>query len=148
MPQSLSRVLVHAVFATRRRAASIAPAMRSRVHAHLAATVRASGCAPIRVGGTADHVHALFALTRVQCVADVVQAMKAGSSRWMKEQGVPGFAWQAGYGAFSVGEAQLAMVARYIEQQEAHHAQVSFADELRRLLEEHGVAYDERYLWD
>lgn len=148
MPQSLSRVLVHTVFATKRRSALIASSMRDRLHAYLAALIREVGCVPIRVGGTSDHVHALFALARTRSVAGVIEMMKVRSSRWMKDQGAAEFSWQAGYGAFSVGEAHVQIVARYIEQQAAHHARVSFADELRRLLAEHGVAYDERYLWD
>jgi REP element-mobilizing transposase RayT len=148
MPQSLARVVVHAVFATKRRAASIGPEVRNRLHAYLGALIREAGCVPIQVGGTADHVHALFALARTRSIADAIEMMKARSSRWMKEQGAAGFGWQAGYGVFSVGERDVAVVVRYIEQQERHHERVSFADELRRLLAEHGVAYDERYLWD
>jgi putative transposase len=58
------------------------------------------------------------------------------------------FGWQDGYGAFSVSESQIASVGRYIQSQERHHRRQSFQDELRALLEKHGIEYEERYLWD
>lgn len=66
----------------------------------------------------------------------------------MKQQGVVAFAWQAGYGAFSVGESQAQAVIRYIARQEQHHRRLSFQEEFRRFLERYRVAYDERYVWD
>jgi hypothetical protein len=64
------------------------------------------------------------------------------------EGGVPGFSWQAGYGALSIGESQADTVIRYIQNQEAHHQKSSFQDEFRKFLRRYRVAYDERYLWD
>ena len=68
----------------------------------------------------------------------------------MKAQspGLASFAWQRGYGCFSVGPAQLAKLRAYIECQEEHHRTRSFQDELRTALERHGVTYDEAYVWD
>ena len=68
--------------------------------------------------------------------------------QWMKIQGVPSFAWQAGSGAFSVSEAQAATVVRYIQNQEEHHRNLSFRDEFRHFLTEYRMAFDERYVWD
>ena len=58
------------------------------------------------------------------------------------------FAWQADYGAFSIGESQVPAPVRYIVKQEEHHRRVTFQDELRRLLTRYNVTYDERYVWE
>jgi len=103
----------------------------------------------VQTGGTADHVHSLFLLGRTISQADVVEEVKKGSSKWMKAEGrVPGFTWQAGYGAFSIGESQADAVIRYIQNQEEHHRKVTFQEEFRKFLERYKVAYDERYVWD
>lgn len=79
----------------------------------------------------------------------IVEEVKKGSSRWMKtEGGIDGFTWQAGYGAFSVSQSNVDDVRRYIEDQERHHQQMSFQDELRALFKRHEIEFDERYVWD
>ena len=76
-------------------------------------------------------MHVLFALGRTISQADLVKEVKKSSSKWMKvEGGVPGFTWQAGYGAFSIGESQVDVVIRYIQDQEEHHRKVTFQEEL------------------
>ena len=148
MPQSLARVLVHLIFSTKNRESWIAEDMRGDLHAYLGGVLDALGCPPIQVGGTADHVHILYALARTLTLANVTEQVKTSSSKWMKQRAVRAFGWQTGYGAFSVSEANLRSVARYIEQQEAHHAHTSFQDEMRDFLGRSHLQYDERYVWD
>ena len=93
-------------------------------------------------------MHALLMLSRTARIADVAEQLKKSSSKWMKQQGVAKFAWQAGYGAFSIGESQVPALVRYIVKQEEHHRRVTFQDELRRLLTRYNVTYDERYVWE
>jgi REP element-mobilizing transposase RayT len=94
-----------------------------------------------------DHIHLLARLKADSSVAEMVRRIKANSSRWIhQELGAQNFAWQVGYGAFSVSESQKAPVRRYIETQQEHHAWLSFHDELIALLKRHGIPYDERYL--
>lgn len=83
-------------------------------------------------------------------MSSVVQEMKRVSSAWLKTKSpdLESFAWQAGYGAFSVGHLQVASVRRYIARQEEHHRKVSFEEELRQFLKRYEMAYDERYVWD
>jgi REP element-mobilizing transposase RayT len=97
-----------------------------------------------------DHVHLLSTLSRTDEAAELVKELKRGSSLWLKERepGLRDFAWQSGYGIFSVGFSQLGQVERYIAGQEAHHRKVSFQEELRLLLQRYQVDYDERYVWD
>ena len=147
MPQSLAKILVHVVFSTKNREPVIPREIRPSLYAYVSGILENLGCPSIQTGGTVDHVHTLLSLARIRTVADVVEKIKKSSSKWMKQQGVDSFFWQAGYGAFSTGESQLPAVISYIAEQEEHHRSLSFQDEFRRLLERYGVSYDERYVW-
>ena len=148
MPQSLSHVLVHAVFSTKHRDPTIRPAVRPTLHAYLGGILRGVHCPSVRVGGMDDHIHTLFVLSRTLTIADAIKEMKQSTSVWMKDQGEPAFAWQAGYGAFSVSPSNAQEVTDYIQRQEAHHQHMTFQEEFRKFLERHGITYDERYVWD
>ena len=102
------------------------------------------------MGGVEDHVHLFFGLSRTVAVANVVEAVKTSSSKWIKTKGpdFAGFHWQGGYGAFSVGQSAADAVVRYIRDQETHHRRVTFQEELRKTLKRYQVPYDERYLWE
>ena len=78
-----------------------------------------------------------------------MRVVKANSSRWLKERWPErrSFAWQGGYGAFSVSESRRESVIRYIGDQTRHHHRISFQDEFLALLRNHGVEFDERYIW-
>ena len=105
-------------------------------------------CLPITVGGVEDHVHLLVALSRTVCVADLVKKLKTSSHGWLESKGQPSFEWQAGYGAFSVSKELLPTVSVYIKNQEEHHKKFDFMTEYRRILQEHDLEWDERYVWD
>lgn len=102
------------------------------------------------VGGIADHVHLLVALSRTRTAADLVKEIKRGSTTWLKTQrpDLAEFAWQTGYGIFSIGASQVPTVRRYIVNQEAHHRSMSYQDEFRQLLARYRVPFDEHYVWD
>jgi REP element-mobilizing transposase RayT len=150
MPQSLSFLLVHVVFSTRDRADSIASEVRPALFGYLATVARNRDCECYRVGGVADHVHLAIRISRTISVADLVEDLKTSSSKWMKTQlpQLTDFAWQRGYGAFSVGPADLEALVQYIEGQEEHHRTRTFQEEYRAFLTRYGVVFDERYLWD
>jgi putative transposase len=149
MPQSLSKVLVHLIFSTKHREPIIEEAIRSRLYAYVVGILDNLKSPSLQTGGARDHVHILFALGRTVSQAEVVEEVKKGSSKWMKaDGGVPGFSWQAGYGAFSVGESQVETVIAYIQNQEQHHKNLTFQEEFRRFLDRYRVVYDERYVWD
>ena len=124
--------------------------VRPDLYAYIATIVRNNECECFRVGGVADHVHLAVRLNRQTNVADLVAEIKSSSSKWLKSQSprLAKFAWQRGYGAFSVGPADLNALIRYIDTQEAHHAKQSFQDELRAFLTRYGIECEERYLWD
>jgi REP element-mobilizing transposase RayT len=150
MPQSLSNILIHLTFSTKHREPLLDPQIRDEVFRYLAGVLKEMDCPPLIVGGYLDHIHVLFAQSRTTTVAKVVETIKSSSSRWLKTKGekYKAFAWQAGYGAFSVSESNAETVTRYIAGQDRHHAKTTFQEELRRLLEKHRVAFDERYVWD
>ena len=104
----------------------------------------------LTIGGTDDHVHILFSLGRTIEVADLVQEVKTESSKWIKTKGqeFQNFHWQRGYGAFSIGQSEVAALKRYIAGQRIHHQRVTFQDEYRKFLKSYGIDYDERYVWD
>jgi putative transposase len=148
MPQSLSNLLVHLVFSTKGRAPVLTTEIRRELHPYLAAVARNNGCPSLQVGGVDDHVHLLLALSRTLTIAQLVEHLKTGSSKWLKTKGLDGFAWQGGYGAFSVSANDSAAVVAYIAGQEEHHRRYSFQEEFRSLMAEAGIEFDERYVWD
>jgi REP element-mobilizing transposase RayT len=148
MAQTLSLNLVHVVFSTKKRQPLISDVIGPALHAYLAGTARKLDCECFRVGGVADHVHLALRLAATRTSAKVVSEIKTASSAWMKEQGVAGFAWQSGYGLFSVGPADLGALMQYIDGQRQHHARRSFQDEMRGFCEKYHVPIDERYAWD
>jgi len=135
---------VHIIFATMGREPTIEASWRNDLHAYIGGTVHGREAKPIAVGGVADHVHLLVGLKATHCVADLVREVKKASSLWASVRR-PGFAWQAGYGAFTISHSDLAAVVAYIGRQEEHHRRVSSANELRSVLEAYGVSYDERF---
>lgn len=150
MPQSLANVVVHLVFSTKDRLACLGPSLRPTLHAYLATVARNAGCECPRVGGVADHVHLAVRLSRTVTIAALVEELKTSSSKWLKTQSpeLGGFAWQRGYGAFSIGADDLEALLAYIDDQEEHHRTKTFQDEYRAFLAKHGITYDERYVWD
>ena len=150
MPQSLSLVIIHVIFSTKERHPFLAPDTRPKLHAYLATVARNIGCEAYRVGGVADHVHLAIRLSRTVTIADLVQELKTSSSKWVKTQspGLAAFAWQRGYGCFSVGPSDLDPLKAYIDDQEKHHETRTFQDEFRMFLKKYGVEYDEAYVWD
>jgi len=150
MAQSLANILVHLVFSTKGRRRLIDGAIEGELHRYLASACNTCGCPAHRVGGTEDHIHLLLSLSRTITVAGLVQSIKADSSKWLKTKGprCETFAWQGGYGAFSIGQSQVDAVRRYIAGQKEHHAKRSFQDEFRALLRRYGIEWDERYVWD
>jgi len=150
MPQSLSYLLTHVVFSTKDRAPLLDPAVRPALHAYLATVSRNANCECFRVGGVADHVHLAIRLSRTITMAQLIEELKTSSSKWLKTQSpaLAAFAWQRGYGAFSVGPADLNALLHYIDTQEEHHQTRTFQDEYRTFLKKYGIEYDERYVWD
>ncbi|MEM9479692.1 MAG: IS200/IS605 family transposase [Verrucomicrobiota bacterium] len=150
MPQSLTQMYVHLVFSTRDREPWLTSAVRPKVHAYLATILRNMGSPYVVAGGVADHVHLLFELPKEKAPTEVVAVVKRESSKFMKTLG-PAFAkfcWQRGYGMFSVSPTRREKVEEYVRNQEEHHRTRTFQEEFRKFLDQYGIEYDERYVWD
>jgi putative transposase len=148
MPGTHTNLIYHLVFSTKSRVPMITPALTGDLYRYLGGIVRGEGGVLLDVGGMPDHIHLLVKLRPTLALADLLRLLKTNSSKWANENraSIRKFAWQDGYAAFTVGESQLARVARYIRQQEQHHKRTHFRDELRELLQRHGVEFDERFL--
>ena len=151
MSQSLAKILVHTVFSTKERRPYLRDkSLREELHHYIGGILNHLECQPIIVGGVEDHVHFLCALSRTCEAAEMVKEVKRGSSLWLKTKGpdLHDFAWQNGYGIFSIGFSQIDAVRDYIAGQEEHHRKITFQDELRSLLKRYEIEFDERYVWD
>ena len=146
MPHSHANNLLHVVFSTHERKPTIPPTSFAELWAVMAGIGRNHRLTVIKIGGMAEHVHILFALPADLTLAHAVQALKANSSRWMRQR-VPTFAWQQGYAAFSVSASIANRVRKYIENQAEHHKRRSFEDEFLALLKKSGVPYDSKFVF-
>ena len=150
MPQSNVCEIMHIVFSTRDRFPMLSDEMRPQLHAVFGGILKRLRCKLIKAGGISDHVHVLAAIHATLSISTVVQKLKANSTRWMRSRSTRGkkFGWQKGYAAFSVSVSQIGRVKDYIENQSEHHRKRCFKDELRFLLNAHGVEFEEEHLWD
>jgi REP element-mobilizing transposase RayT len=152
MPQSLAKVIVHIVYSTKNRQPWLNDAnIRAELYAYNATIVKNDVDSPaILINGVQDHIHILCLLSRKFAIKDVIKQSKTETSKWIKKKGprFRNFQWQAGYGIFSVSQSNVAQVKRYIANQEEHHKRFTFQDEFRELCKRHGIAIDERYVWD
>lgn len=148
MSQSLANILIHLVWSVKDRRPLIADGVRAGLHGYMAGILKNLESPALIINTVADHVHILSQLSKNIAACKLVEEVKKSSSKWMKEQGVPEFAWQSGYGAFSVSQSNADAVWEYIDQQPEHHRKRDFKDEFREFCRRHNVAIDERYVWD
>ena len=146
MSQSLSSILIHLVFSTKNREPFITERIEPELHPYMAKIFRALKSPSLLINGTTDHIHILFALGRTITVADLVEEVKTDSSKWIKtkDREFKNFHWQAGYGAFSIGQSNVETLKRYIQRKKKYHQRVTFQDEYRKFLHSYHVDYDER----
>lgn len=147
MSHTFTKNHIHAVFSTKNRAKIISSDIQERLWQYTTGICRGVDLVPVAIGGMPDHIHILFHLPPSRALADAMRLIKTNSSKWMNEQR-PDFAWQEGYGAFSVSASNLDTVVNYIRTQEEHHRKISFEEEFLALLKRHGVEFDPRFVFD
>ena len=140
----------HCVFSTKERRPLITPGLQERLWPYLGGIARQNEMKAIEIGGVADHVHILLSLPSTLSIAKAMQLIKGGSSKWVHESFPEHrlFGWQVKYGAFGVSVSLLDKTIQYIQTQSEHHRKMTFQEEFLALLKKHGIAYDERYLWE
>lgn len=144
MVGTVSNLIYHVVFGIDELGRRITRDLREDLYVFIGNTVHGHGGALLEVGGTTDHIHLLVQLRSEHSVGDAVRLVKSCSTRWMarRSNGNRPFAWQSGFGAFSLGEAQLPAVSRWLRGQERYHQTHTFRDELRALLDTHRIAWE------
>jgi len=150
MASTLTRLLVHITFSTKRREALIPEEIEPNLYAYIGGICRRMESPLLAMGGITDHVHLLVSLGKTVALADLMLNIKRDSSKWIKEQdaALSAFGWQDGYFAFSIGESVVDALRIYIANQNEHHKTVTFKDEMRGFLRKYGIEWDERYAWD
>ena len=143
MAHTYASNFIHCVFSTKERKHLIPDERMAGLFEYIGGIANGEGFTLIAAGGTANHVHLLLVLPPALSVAGAVQKIKGGSSRWMGKE----FAWQEGYGAFSVSPSQVSVVKKYIQNQKRHHQKRSFEEEFTALLRGCGVEYDPKYVF-
>jgi len=138
---------MHIVFSTKGRERTIRGEKTDKLPGYLFGIAKNLKCKALAINGTDDHIHLLIDLPADATLAQLVNALKVNSSRWMKES-ISGFAWQRGYSAFSVSKSNVEAVKRYIANQKEHHKKMDYRTELIKLLKRHDVDFDERFVLD
>jgi REP element-mobilizing transposase RayT len=140
---------LHCVFSTKERKPLIPEEMEPRLHKFVSVVAAKRGIKVIAIGGTPNHIHILIGLPATMTLADAIQAIKGVSSKWLNEQleGGARFAWQQGYGAFSVSSSHVDATIAYIRNQKEHHATRTFEQEFIAFLKKNNVDYDPQFVF-
>ena len=149
MANTYTSLHYHIIFSIKNRTGWIKPEIESRIWSCIGGIARMHKMTALQIGGCDDHVHALIQAPPVYSAAEIAQYLKGESSKWIHETfaAMCHFGWQDGYGAFTVGKADLPDVIRHIQNQHEHHRRKTFQEEYLEFLKEYGIEYDERYLW-
>jgi putative transposase len=147
---TLSQLYVHLVFRTKKKEHHIPSSVLNELFMYLGGILNYHKSPSIIIGGTSDHVHILFRLSKNIALSKIVEELKSSSSKWLKtkDDSLKFFSWQDGYGAFSIDSNQLEKTKQYIINQTEHHKKISFKDELLEFFQKYDIDYDEKYVWD
>jgi REP element-mobilizing transposase RayT len=149
MANTYTQIHIQAVFAVKYRQGTIQKDWKDELYKYITGIVRENDHRLLAINGMPDHVHVFFGMRPTQSLSDLLQVIKANSSKWINERGfvIGRFEWQLGYCAFSYSRSEIPDVIAYIRNQEAHHQKRSLLDEYKNLLTEFAVEYDDRYIF-
>ncbi len=149
MANTYTSLRYHIVFSTKNREPWFTDETERQIWDYIGGIARENAMQSIIVGGYNDHIHVLVAISPAIAVSKAVQMLKGASSRWIHQtfKDMSSFAWQDGYGAFTVGLSQVSDTVRYIEGQREHHCSSTFQEEYVKFLRKHEIDFDERYVW-
>lgn len=144
MPSAYTQNFYHTVFSTKHRAPLISPELETRLYPFIGGILRDERCALLAINGMPDHVHLLIRYRADLSHSDMLRHIKSRSTQWIHETFADqrAFAWQEGYGGFTVSKSAVADVKGYIERQKSHHARVDFKTEFLELPCKHEVEFD------
>ncbi|MEX0996541.1 MAG: IS200/IS605 family transposase [Flavobacteriaceae bacterium] len=149
MANTYTQIHIHFVFAVKFRNALVRPSFKDELYKYITGVIQNNNHKLLAINGMPDHIHILIGLRPSQSISDLMQEVKANSSRWINQKGFLKckFEWQEGYGAFSYSKSQLKKVILYIENQEKHHKKKTFLEEYEDILKKFEVEYEEKYLF-
>jgi putative transposase len=150
MPNTFTQIFLQFVFAVSQRRCLIPREHKERIHAYIGALINNRGSKPLAIHCMPDHAHIFIGYKPLISIPDLVKEIKVESNHFINQQRLARtpFSWQTGYGAFSYSLSQIDNVIKYIQNQEQHHASVVFKTEYVQMLNEAGVEYDEKYLFE
>ncbi|MGI8604756.1 MAG: IS200/IS605 family transposase [Verrucomicrobiales bacterium] len=145
---SFTHCLLHCVFTTHRREPWLTPDIRERLWPYLGGIARENKMRALATGGVSDHLHVLLSLPSTLSIAKAMQLVKGNCSKWIHETfpKLLGFAWQEGYGAFSIGVSGVDDTIAYIRGQEKHHRTRTFREEFMAFLQRHEIPFEDHML--
>lgn len=149
MANTYTQLYIHYVFAVQNRRSLIGKTWQIDLHKYISGIIDQQGHKLYIINGVSDHIHILISMSPKQSPSDLMYHLKRSSSLWINNNKLTmgQFSWQDGFGAFSLGYAQLPQKIKYIESQEEHHKKTSFREEYLKFLKDYGVDYDERYIF-
>ena len=150
MARTLVKINIHLIFHIKSQGVKMQENDLDRIHAYIGGIINELGGIPIAVGGTNDHIHILTTLPKTIALSDFVRIIKTNSSKWLKQSNsdYTKFAWQEGYGAFSVSPSLIEKTTNYIRSQAEHHRKHTFQEEYKRFLDTYGIQYNERFVFE
>lgn len=150
MPSSFTSHIYHIIFSTKNRCRMISTEFQERMYSYIGGIIASQKGRLLAAGGMPDHVHLLATLHPQSSVSDVLRLVKSNSSKWIHENFAAhsGFAWQEGYGSFTVSRSGFDEVRAYIARQPDHHQKMTFEEEFVAFLKRHEIVFDERFLWE
>ncbi|HOS16198.1 MAG TPA: IS200/IS605 family transposase [Bacteroidales bacterium] len=149
MANTYTQIHIHLIFAVQNRKSLIDKQWQSRLYNYIIAIIQKHEHKVLSIGGMPDHIHILFGFRPNQSLSSLVQEVKRDSSVWINTNKLVKnkFSWQEGYGAFSYSKSHLSAVSRYIEDQSKHHAKRNFIEEYKKILDDFGIEYNDKYIF-
>ncbi|MBN1638873.1 MAG: IS200/IS605 family transposase [Ignavibacteriales bacterium] len=147
MPHSLTKIWIHLIFGTKERMPFIKESFEKKLYEYIKQIIESDFKSLLyTINGTSDHIHILMLQNQNYSIADFAKNIKGNSSHWINQNGFlkAKFAWQTGYGAFSVSESMIEDVKKYILNQKEHHRKISFAEEYKKFEEKYGLVNENR----
>ena len=145
-----TQLIYQIVFSTRHRKKCLIKNEREKAFAYISGILKHKKCHPYIVNGVTDHLHIITHIHPTIGLSDLIKDIKISSNAFIKERlHLPDFdGWQNGYGAFSYSIEAVSNLYHYVERQEVHHGEITFEEEYIQMLEEHGIEYEPKYVFD
>ncbi|CAN5658177.1 IS200/IS605 family transposase [soil metagenome] len=149
MANTYSQVHLHFIFATKFRTSSIDENWENDLYKYITGIVQKNKSKMLCINGMPDHVHMLIGFDTILSMGEIMQDVKAGSSKWINDKKFTRgrFEWQSGYGVFSYTKSHVPSVIRYIQKQKEHHRKKTFLQEYRHFLDKFEVEYNDKYIF-